>query len=282
MTGERARPPGFWSTVGLLLASSRKRALGRARRKRQLLRKRSHLDGDDWQPVIIALGILFMALANILAASLVQGAVTSGERIESEQRGKVLVDRWFAVKSREAEASAGTSPSRFAEIDNSLRPYYRDEANRIANEFGGDKDAIANKLRIIVRNRGTADFIELDRGAPGLSALPEFGVLPAMLGSIAILWWSVMLIFQSEGLELDPQRRRHPMWEWLFSHPVPAGAIFMAEMLSPIAANPIYYSAPLFPGISVRRSLWLETGHSRDISHRGANRVGGRMRGKGN
>jgi hypothetical protein len=58
-----------------------------------------------------------------------------------------------------------------------------------------------------------------------------------------------MLIFQSEGLELDPQRRRHPMWEWLFSHPVPAGAIFLAEMLSPIAANPIYCSAPLFPGI---------------------------------
>ena len=25
--------------------------------------------------------------------------------------------------------------------------------------------------------------------------------------------------------------------------------MFMAEMLSPIAANPIYYSAPLFPGI---------------------------------
>jgi membrane protease YdiL (CAAX protease family) len=57
-----------------------------------------------------------------------------------------------------------------------------------------------------------------------------------------------MLIFQGEGLELDLQRRRHPMWEWLFSHLVPSGAIFLAEMLSPIAANPIYWSGPLFAG----------------------------------
>ena len=59
----------------------------------------------------------------------------------------------------------------------------------------------------------------------------------------------MLLVFQGEGLELDIQRRRHPMWEWLFSHPVPGGAIFLAEMLSPIAANPIYWSAPLFAGL---------------------------------
>jgi hypothetical protein len=29
-------------------------------------------------------------------------------------------------------------------------------------------------------------------------------------------------------------------------HPVPAGAAFLAEMLSPIAANPIYWCAPSF------------------------------------
>ena len=67
-----------------------------------------------------------------------------------------------------------------------------------------------------------------------------------MIGSLVLLWWLVMLVFQGEGLELDLQRRRHPMWEWLFSHPAPPGAIFLAEMLSPIAANPIYWGAPLF------------------------------------
>jgi membrane protease YdiL (CAAX protease family) len=38
------------------------------------------------------------------------------------------------------------------------------------------------------------------------------------------------------------------MWEWLFSHPAPPGAIFLAEMLSPIAANPIFWGGPLFAG----------------------------------
>ena len=32
------------------------------------------------------------------------------------------------------------------------------------------------------------------------------------------------------------------------SHPVQPGAVFLAEMLSPIAANPIYWSGPLFAG----------------------------------
>lgn len=58
-----------------------------------------------------------------------------------------------------------------------------------------------------------------------------------------------MLALQGEGLELDLQRRRHPMWEWLFSHPMPPGAIFLAEMLAPLASNPVYWTAPLFVGI---------------------------------
>jgi membrane protease YdiL (CAAX protease family) len=69
-----------------------------------------------------------------------------------------------------------------------------------------------------------------------------------MLGSVFLMWWGAMPIFQGEGLELDIQRRRHPMWEWLFSHPVRADPVFLAEMLSPIAANPIFFSAPLFSG----------------------------------
>jgi len=70
-----------------------------------------------------------------------------------------------------------------------------------------------------------------------------------MAGSITLFLWLLMMVFQGEGLELDLQRRRHPMWEWLLSHPAPPGAVFLAEMLAPLAANPIYWSAPLFAGI---------------------------------
>ena len=58
-----------------------------------------------------------------------------------------------------------------------------------------------------------------------------------------------MLACQGEGPDLDARRPRHPMWELLFSHPAPPGAIFLAEMIAPVAANPIYITAPLFPGL---------------------------------
>jgi membrane protease YdiL (CAAX protease family) len=55
-----------------------------------------------------------------------------------------------------------------------------------------------------------------------------------------------MLTFQGEGLELDIQRRRHPMWEWLLSHPIRPEAAFLAEMIAPLAVNPVYLTAPFF------------------------------------
>src|SRR5207253_2346000 len=108
--------------------------------------------------------------------------------------------------------------------------------------------AIERKLRNAVREHGARDFVTRDNASPELSTLPKAGRLTAMLGSVALIFWGVMLVFQGEGLELDLQRRRHPMWEWLFAHPVPAGAVFLAEMLSPIAANPIYWGAPVCVG----------------------------------
>ena len=89
--------------------------------------------------------------------------------------------------------------------------------------------------------------MSIQEAAPGLRALGT-GTLPQMIGSMVLILWILMLVFQGEGLELDTQRRKHPMWEWLFSHPAPHGAIFLAEMLAPVAANPIYWSAPLFVG----------------------------------
>ena len=80
----------------------------------------------------------------------------------------------------------------------------------------------------------------------GLAAIDTYGPLPSMMATLVLIWWLITIVCQGEGLELDLQRRRHPMWEWLFSHPVRPGAVFFAEMLTPIAANPIYVSAPLF------------------------------------
>jgi len=50
------------------------------------------------------------------------------------------------------------------------------------------------------------------------------------------------------------------MWEWLFSHPVPPGAVFLAELLSPIVANPIYLGAPVFAGLLYGGVYGVEAG----------------------
>lgn len=244
MNRELPALPGFWRTVGWLLRAARKRSEGRRTRQRQLLQHRS---GTDWGALGFALGVLVMAGLNIMAAFVLRFAVTSGQRVAAESQGKVVVSSSFL-------ASAKAMKSAYDDLDHTPdHPYsdldYSAEAKRIEREYGGKADEIEQKLRDAARDHGAADFISSDEASPGLAVFTEATSLPAMLGSLVLIWWGVMLVFQGEGVELDLQRRRHPMWEWLFSHPVPAGAVFLAEMLSPIAANPIYWSAPLFVGL---------------------------------
>ena len=170
-------------------------------------------------------------------------AVDSAQRQEAERQGKIVVSQLFFNASIWAAYQCKTG-------DDYIERYYSFEASEIADKYGGAKASIERKLRGALRDHGTRDFITQDQAAPGLSAIVKTGPIPSLLGSIFLLMWGMMLVFQGEGLELDLQRRRHPMWEWIFSHPVRAGPVFFAEMLSPIAANPIYWSAPLFAGVT--------------------------------
>jgi hypothetical protein len=241
-------PPGLWSTVFLLLRATRKRATGRQKRQQELLRHRTgKKSAINWGNFGFVLAIIVMAFLNLGAAFVVYTAVTSGERLEAESKGKIVVDRWF-LKNVDLAVTEGWLRMPAAAADKELEPSYSSEASMIVREYGGTQASVEKKLRDAVHAHGTGDFISVGAAVPGFRALPRAGIFPAMLGSIVLIWWAVMLVFQGEGLELDLQRRRHPMWEWLFSHPVPSGAIFLAEMLSPIAANPIYWGAPLFAG----------------------------------
>ena len=75
------------------------------------------------------------------------------------------------------------------------------------------------------------------------------GTLPDIVALILVAWWCLMMICQVEERQLDTQRPRDPIWEWLISHPVSPAAIFFAEMIAPVAANPLFLTAPLFPGV---------------------------------
>jgi membrane protease YdiL (CAAX protease family) len=243
MNSEMRSGPSFWRTVGLLLGAARKRAVGRRTRQQQLLQSRAGKNSANWGGLGFALIAFFMAGLNVGAAFVVSLAVRSGERVEVEHHGKIVVSRDFL----NAAEFVYTEPTN--DRDRALESLdYSSEAKDIAENYGGPRAAIEQKLRQAVRRDGAREFVTKHEASPGLGAFLKAGRFTAMLGSTVLMWWAVMLVFQGEGLELDLQRRRHPMWEWLFTHPAPPGAIFLAEMLSPIAANPIYWGAPLFVG----------------------------------
>jgi membrane protease YdiL (CAAX protease family) len=193
--------------------------------------------------------MVFAVLSTVPAAFMVHEAVRAGERLSIEDQGKVAVDGWFWIRLRDAAAQAHGSPDFDQVLDRLMQPYYATEAARIVRDGGGDAASIAAGLQEAIRNHWPKTLVLIDRAAPGIRALPEFGALPAMLGSLVLLMWGVMIVLQSEGLDFDLARRRHPMWEWLFSHPAPPAAIFIAELLAPLAANPVYWGAPLLPGL---------------------------------
>jgi membrane protease YdiL (CAAX protease family) len=244
MKTETASPPGFWRAVWLLLNVSRKRATGRRQRAQELLHNRTKNSSTDWSVFGFGFAFLFMAVINICAAFVVNSAVASGEKFETERQGKIVVSQRFIAAVKSAEINVRGSNVRVEELVPAAA--YVNEAERLVRSYGGSEEEIEKTLRDGVRLHGAQGLVTSAQASPGLIALPRAGAFTAMLGSITLLWWGVMLVFQGDGLELELQRRRHPMWEWVFSHPVPAGAVFMAEMLSPIAANPIYWSAPLF------------------------------------
>jgi membrane protease YdiL (CAAX protease family) len=234
---------GFWHTVRVLLGAARQRAIGRRRRQRELLAQRTGKpSATDWGFFGVAISALFMAVLNGGAGFVLLMAVDAGERLNTELQGKIVVDGWFYQSVLNADRQhADTSRPGFL--------HYGREAANIARREGGSVSSIEQRLRNDVAARGSADLVPTQRAEPGIAGMTHAGRLPDVCGSLVLLWWGIMLVFQGEGLELDIQRRRHPLWEWIFSHPVSPSPVFLGEILAPIAANPVYWTGPLFASV---------------------------------
>jgi hypothetical protein len=256
--------PGFWQTVGLLLSASHRRAAGRRERQRQLLQYRTGSSTNTLGAIGTVMIWSVMAFVNGGAAYVVLQATSQGQRIEAEQQGKVVVnssfflDRICDVQKAESETDKKSATDR-------LETDYEFEAQLRSRELGGSKEEHEQFLRNAVHTRPSSEFITSDAAPLQIENLRSTGRFPEMLATLLLIAWLSMLIFQGEGLELDIQRRRHPNWEWLFSHPVRPRAVFLAEMLSPIAANPIYATGPLFFGILYGSIYGLEVGFAAAI-----------------
>lgn len=239
---------GFWKTVSLLLVASRRRSGGRRDRQRELLGNRSGGKATDWGALATVFSVGLMAVLHGAAAFAIIAAVDAGQRREVERQGKIVVHSWFLKEVQDAEKPPSNAAQE-GEDESASAPNYYEEAKDIAERSGGDPAKIEQRLHAAVAASGSRNLIARSDAEPGMPALASSGKAGPVLGSILLLWWLAMLICQGDGLEMDLQRRRHPMWEWLLSHPVGAGAVFFAEMLSPLLANPSYWAAPLFTGI---------------------------------
>jgi membrane protease YdiL (CAAX protease family) len=245
MTARVAPAPSFSATLFVLLRVARKRAFGRLARLRRLRLRHGGLASFVGPIVGFTLVALLTGALNLGAAFDLMVSVSAGERVAAKAQGYVVVEEWFAKIVADLEKTARQDPRSRARVDQLEENSIRTEASRLASADGADADAIAEKLRAVIRGSRGNKLLP----GEGLGAAPIAGALPDLLGLVMLLLWSTMLVCQGEGPELDPHRPRRPMWEWLFSHPAPASAILLAEMLAPIAANPVYVTAPLFPAL---------------------------------
>jgi membrane protease YdiL (CAAX protease family) len=227
-----------------LLKASRRRSAGRRTRQQELLNQRSGRHAVNWGSFALVIGALFAAFVHGAAAVSVTSAVSAAQRAAIEQQGKFVVSGYFYDWIRENDGADWSGP-----LTESIDQEFHDQASKIADRSGGNPTDIERKLKASVVQSGSRNLVSSRDLNLDVSGAAVSRKAAAIFGSAVIVWWFAMVVCQGEGLELDLQRRRHPMWEWLLSHPVGAGPVFLAEMLAPLAVNPIYWSAPMFIGI---------------------------------
>jgi membrane protease YdiL (CAAX protease family) len=239
------RPTPFWRTARLLLGASRRRAQGRWEQNRRLM---GHRGGDaDVASLLAFLGYVAIGGVHACVAMLLVGSVDASRRLVADAAGlrQVSPSTLEQVDREEREATQG-DPSRrptAARTQEALRALFRKEAR--TDGARDDAQARGEELFEHYRRHGRAGLVARTT-AWGFARTGTVDPLVALLGSLLIGAWFLTLVLQGEGVEFDLQRRRHPMWEWLLSHPVDPRAVFLAEMMSPLWVNPFVVMAPVF------------------------------------
>lgn len=256
--------------VRLLWRMARRRAVGRALRQKEIMGRRqkdgakSGLNGLMRLFMVLMVCFIHGTLGWILDSAL-RESTTNAIRQETglivlpTQEARTHLDAALAHQATVVECKAA--------LARAARPTMADRQKVIAAEKDLDRALYhlaansrppgpTNKKmrqahRAEVERRFRAEgaqafvFVETSLG-PLLTGPGTKPAIAAAVLSFFLAWWLAMLVCQGEGLELDVQRRRHPMWEWLLSHPIRPAHAFYSELLAPCMANPIYFSAPIF------------------------------------
>ncbi len=246
----------LWKTV-------RKREAGRRKRKMQQMRKKTG-SGSNAMGCIATVSMTVLALFVHLALGyMVMSTVETAQILTMERSGRMVVydssllERMARTEQNIREMGGDALHPQQADSKSlaDLRIKLENDAVSLANDAAFSRKFVVGGTQKQQKERVLAHFHQY--GCKGLVADKQLSdasfarpdtLPPVMIPFIGfmLMWWLIMIVCQGEALDLDFQRRRHPMWEWLFSHPVRPLAAFAAEMLGPMVANPIYLASPAF------------------------------------
>ncbi len=240
----------FWQAVKIIWSFARRRAAGRKAHQATLLSRKATnsktVSSGDPLGCLATIGMIFLAcMLHGIFGSLVASTATVAFRVDAERDGKIAV-RSSDYKRLETEASKmHVKDSEWAREHNVTFAAERAFGEKYGFQKKPDPEYVARFLRQF-NTLGMAGFVDIDAGTIKGRNVQTWPRIALGVAAFGVLFWLAMLTCQGEGVDFDVQRRRHPVWEWLLSHPVRPAAILIAETLSPFIANPMYYTAPVF------------------------------------
>lgn len=235
----RLPPTPNWIVIKLLWRAARRRTAGRKKRQAELMSMKKGKGTDLPKALALGLMILFMSLVH---AGLGWFLISTGDEariVDAERNGKLVVSLFLSDSLWDLSAKNRSSEN----FEERCQWVIEQIAYWRQRERGGTIESQEQLVKSQYDRYGVNGFIADGHARFDSSYLPP--TYWPVAGFI-LLWWLAMIVCQGEGLELDIQRRRHPMWEWLQTHPVQPIATFAADLLSPMMANPVYFTAPIF------------------------------------
>ncbi len=240
-------PTPNWHVFRLLWKAARRRVIGRQARQRAIMRQKNGSSANPLGCLTSLLMIGVMALVHGALGWMLVSTLKTAQIVTLERNGQLVVSNYLA-RDLDRLADPEDLPTKESWRTSRTREELNDE---FIHDVGREREAemggtIQSNLAFVeshLQKYGPFGFV-LERDVARLAGNQPVVWWPA--AGFIILWWLVMIVFQGEGLELDIQRRRHPMWEWLQSHPVRPVTAFAADLLAPMMANPVYFTAPIF------------------------------------
>lgn len=225
-----AREPGWFNVVWLLLRAAQRRS--RARSRAAAVRRRG--GAPQLLYVFVIMGAIFIEA--IAAGAFTFVASTADDALLERTWSSTYGVRFPVAQSTIAAIRA---PASSDDARTTLSAAFTSEVDALWKANGGSRQEWHERLKQRAFAAGSAGFVSTGR-SPGNG----YGdAAYRVLGLLLSIWW-ISLVLQGEGVNFDLQRRRHPMWEWYLSFPVPPGAVFAAEALTPALINPYLLASP--------------------------------------